>query len=88
MCSSVAFSVFALLLQVNVKLNVVLCKDIEYRVTCVSIVVVVISKSGFERAYTYFFMSVCPSVRLSVCLSCFKLMCRYMLAFGYAKILL
>lgn len=68
MCSSVAFSVFALLLQVNVKLNVVLCKDIEYRVTCVSIVVVVISKSGFERAYTYFF-NVCPSVRPSVYLS-------------------
>lgn len=64
MCSSAAFSVFALL-QVNVKLNVVLCKDFEHHVTCVSIVVGVISKSGFERAHTYFYMS--------VCLSCFKL---------------
>lgn len=63
MCSSFAFSVFALLLQVNVKLNVILCKDIEHRVTCVSIVVGVISKSGFERAYTYF---LCLSVYLSI----------------------
>lgn len=60
MCSSTAFSVFALL-QVNVKLNVVLCKDFEHRVTCVSIVVRVISKSGFERAHTYFF-NVCLSI--------------------------
>lgn len=66
MCSSATFSVFTLLLRVNVKLNVVLCKDFEHRVTCVSIVVGFISKSGFERAYTYFLC-------LSVCLSCFKL---------------
>ena len=58
MCSSAAFSVFALL-QVNVKLNVVLGKDFEHRVTCVSIVVGVISKSGFERAHTFF---LCTSI--------------------------